>query len=143
MSDYEHTVTISAAPEAIFAYVADLRNLADYLPEVAFARLLAGGRDPHPGSAHYFQADPQRLRLEWGWPDSGYRGRLEINAYSGPDDMRSLVTVHLAFGEPGARPAAHEPGYDRGVLQALEDTLNRIQRVVEERNGTFERTTTG
>lgn len=140
MSDYEHTVTIIATAETIFAYVADLGNLPDYLPETAMAHLPLGR--PDIGGEHYFRADPQRHRMEWGSPALGYSGRLEINPYSGPEDLRSLVTVHLSLHGSAGRPKlSSDPNadYNRGILQALEDTLNRIQRAVEERNGTIER----
>ena len=30
MGDYEHTATVSADPEALFRYLADVHNLPDY-----------------------------------------------------------------------------------------------------------------
>ncbi len=143
MSEYEHTVTISATPEAVFAYVADLRNMPDYLPTVRSAEALAEGRVRLQGQAGghaydvdgFLRSDPALNRMEWGADgDRAYAGRLEIHRYGA--DLRALLTVHLSFG-PHAEPAEH---YDRAVHHGLEDALNRIQRAVEERNGTLERT---
>ncbi|GAB4207546.1 MAG: hypothetical protein OHK0022_35910 [Roseiflexaceae bacterium] len=143
MSEYEHTVTISATPEAIFAYVADLRNMPSYLPTVRSATPLPGGRVRLRGQAGghnydvdgYLHSDPGLNRMEWGADgDRAYAGRLEIHNYGG--DQRALLTVHLSFG-PHAAPAEN---YDRAVQHGLEDALNCIQRAVEERNGTLERT---
>lgn len=143
MSEYEHTVTISATPEAIFAYVADLRNLPDYLPVVRSATPLDSGRVRLRGQVDgrsydvngYLDSDPSQKRMEWGtYGAQAYGGRLEIHPYG--TDLRTLLTVHLSFG-PHAEQAEH---YDRAVQHGLEDALNCIQRAVEERNGTLERT---
>ncbi|HEU4322196.1 MAG TPA: SRPBCC family protein [Roseiflexaceae bacterium] len=143
MSEYEHTVTISATPEAIFAYVADLRNMPHYLPTVLSAEPLPEGRVRLRGQAGgrrydvdgYLHSEPELNRMEWGADgDRAYAGRLEIHRYG--TEQRALLTVHLSFG-PHAEPAEH---YERAVQHGLEDALNRIQSAVEERNGTLERT---
>jgi hypothetical protein len=44
MSGYEHTATVQAASEAVFAYVSAAQNVPHYLPTTQHAAVEEGGR---------------------------------------------------------------------------------------------------
>jgi uncharacterized protein YndB with AHSA1/START domain len=143
MSEFEHSVTIDAPVDDVFAFVSDVRNLAKYLPTTTEAAPAPGGRVHLEGEArhhHYeaegaFRADRQRNRLEWGADGGNYSGWLQVVPR---DDGRSQVTVHLSFS--GAYPGAshgNAPTPDE-IQEGLTRALESVDRQVTGRGGKVE-----
>lgn len=114
---HEHTEHVAAAPDAVFAAIADVRNLPKFVPQMTGAQPTGDtrvqidarydGREQH-GEAS-FSADESRRRIEWS-AESGYHGWMQVE----PDGDGSrltlfLNTVHGAEGD-------HDVG---GTLDAI------------------------
>jgi uncharacterized protein YndB with AHSA1/START domain len=95
---HEHTEHVAAPPEAVYAAIADVRNLPRFVPQMTAARPLGDdrveidaryqGHEQH-GEAS-FHADDGERRIEWSAP-SGYRGWMKVD----PDDGGSRLTLFL------------------------------------------------
>jgi uncharacterized protein YndB with AHSA1/START domain len=95
---HEHTEHVAAAPDAVFAAIADVRNLPRYVPQMTGAQPTGGdkvaidaryeGREQH-GEAE-FHADEAQRRIEWSSP-SGYHGWMQVEA----DGDGSRLTLFL------------------------------------------------
>ena len=143
MPEYEHTQTIHASPDEVFAFVSDVRNLPRYLPTTKGAEPQGEGRvrgeaNGHPyDSDGYFRVDEAARRLEWGADEEGkYSGWLTVSG----EESASLVTVHLSFGPATDLPERIEensPG-ERPIQQGLEASLASIQNLVEGQGGKVE-----
>lgn len=149
MGEFEYSLTIQAAPDELFAFVANVESLPSYLPAVRHADSPSHGRVRVRGTFQgqpyevegYILADYELRRLEWGtdgaWgPDRAvqYRGWLQV---IGPDGTTSSrLTVHLSFSQPvgGLNTAARYDGErDPAISGALEQAVRSIQRIVERR----------
>ncbi|MFC7845079.1 SRPBCC family protein [Streptomyces sp. NPDC001046] len=107
MGDYNDTITVTVAPDRLFAYLADVQNLPAYLPRLTSAR--PHGGDQVTVTAHIDPPDaPEQdvtseawihviedgRTLEWGAPGAhDYHGRLQIDP--GDDAATSRLTVRL------------------------------------------------
>lgn len=95
---HEHTEHVAAAPDAVYAAIADVSNLPRFVPQMTAARRTEGdhveidaryeGREQH-GEAS-FRADESERRIEWSSP-SGYRGWMKVD----PDGEGSRLTLFL------------------------------------------------
>jgi carbon monoxide dehydrogenase subunit G len=95
---HEHTEHVAAAPDAVFAAIADVENLPRFVPQITAARPSDGerveidaryeGREQH--GAATFHADAADRRIEWSAP-SGYRGWMKVE----PDGDGSRLTLFL------------------------------------------------
>jgi carbon monoxide dehydrogenase subunit G len=95
---HEHTEHVAAAPDAVFAAIADVTNLPRFVPQITSAQPADGdrveidaryeGREQH-GEAT-FHADAGDRRIEWSSP-SGYRGWMRVE----PDGDGSRLTLFL------------------------------------------------
>jgi ribosome-associated toxin RatA of RatAB toxin-antitoxin module len=84
--EHEHTEHVAAAPDRVYAALADVNNLPHYVPQVTAARRGEGdhvqiearyeGKTQH-GEA-WFRADADARRIEWGAEGSPYHGSLEV-----------------------------------------------------------------
>lgn len=103
---HEHTEHVAAAPDAVFAAIADVSNLPRFVPQITAARPTDGdlveidaryeGREQH-GQAS-FRADPADRRIEWSSP-GGYRGSMSV----APDGEGSRLTLFLETRHSGER----------------------------------------
>jgi uncharacterized protein YndB with AHSA1/START domain len=119
---HEHTEHVAAAPDAVFAAIADMSNLPKFVPQMTAARPAGGdrvevdaryeGHEQH-GEAS-FHADAAARRIEWG-SASGYRGWMQVDA----DGDGSRLTLFL--------DTPHEGASDNDVAA----TLDAIRRLVE------------
>jgi Polyketide cyclase / dehydrase and lipid transport len=121
--EHEHTEHVAAAPDRVFARLADVANLPRYVPQLIAAERLEGDQvhiearyEGHTqrGEA-WFRTDDARRRIEWGSPGSDYHGWLEVD----PDADGSRLTLFLA--------TAHGDAPDHEVM----GTLDAIRRLVE------------
>ena len=95
---HEHTEHVAAAPDAVFAAISDVQNLARFVPQITAARPTQGdrveidaryeGREQHGVAT--FHADVDDRRIEWGAP-SGYHGWMQVQA----DGDGSRLTLFL------------------------------------------------
>ncbi len=148
MPEYEHSQTIQAPPEAVFAFVSQVQNLPQYLPTIKAAEPQGPERVQVHGEARghqydndgHFRADEARRRLEWGSdrPDT-YSGWLTVADADGAGGA-SQVTVHLTFGPQSRTPEniEQEEGSQRPIQEGLEAALLSIQNIVEGQGGKVE-----
>lgn len=142
MSEFEHSTTIQASPDEIFAFIAKVENLPKYLPTTKSAQPQSGERVRVQGEAQghaydadgYFRRDETRHRLEWGADEGYYSGWLEVEAQAAGSQM----TVHLSFsggppaGEGDAPGEGNQEGPNReqiqeGLVKALESIKNFLE----------------
>lgn len=121
--EHEHTQHVAAAPDSVFSALADVANLPHYVPQVTAAERIDGERvrvqaryEGHTqvGEA-WFRSDASARRIEWGSPDSGYHGWIQVD----PDNQGSRLTLFLATSR-GDAPDSEVMG-----------TLDAIRRLVE------------
>jgi len=120
--DHEHTEHITAAPDAVYAAIADVGNLPRFVPQITGARASDAdhvevdaryhGHDKH-GEAT-FHTDDERRRIEWETP-SGYHGWMQVDA----DGNASRLTLFLS--------TTHDAEHDHDVAA----TLDAIRMLVE------------
>jgi hypothetical protein len=117
MPEYEQTGRILVDPDTLFEYLSDVAHLPDYLPVISEASQPSPDQaevttDIHGTQQHaqgWLRVDGLDRRMEWGTPDSGYEGWLQIDADSG----QSLVTIHVTQG--------HESDADDDLIEALDN----------------------
>lgn len=123
MTNHAHTEHVSAAPADVYAALADVRNLPEYVPQITKATQASdgevhvearyGGHDQQ-GEA-WFRADEDSRVIEWGTGDS-YHGRMSVT----PDGEGSTLTLELSTPHIEA---------DHDIV----GTLDAIKRLVESR----------
>lgn len=121
--EHEHTQHVAAAPDRVFAALADVGNLPRYVPQVTAARRT--DRDRVEVEARYeghtqqgeawFHVDEGERRVEWGADGSGYRGWLKVSPDSGGTKLELFLTTSR-----GDAPDSEVMG-----------TLDAIRRLVE------------
>ncbi len=126
MGDYEQTTTVTADPDALFAYLSEVGNLPHYFESMESAEP-AGGDAVHTvadvdgqrreGEA-WFTADDQARTIRWGSEGpNDYSGELAVTgAESGAQVTVRLHTEHVEGDQ---------------IRQGLEKTLAQIKRNVE------------
>ena len=146
MPDYEHTLTIDASPDTVFAFVSDIGNLPKYLPTTHSAEPQGDGRVRVQGEAGghaydsdgYFRLDEMNHRMEWGSDgENRYLGWLEID---GAED-ECEVTVHLTFQpkpEQSERMEEQTGDRDKTITEGLIASLTSIKNFVEGSGGKVE-----
>jgi hypothetical protein len=107
----------------VFGALADVSNLPRYVPQVTAAERIDDekvkvqaryeGRTQE-GEA-WFRSDESARRIEWGAPDSDYRGWIQVD----PEEDGSRLTLFLATAR-GDAPDSEVMG-----------TLDAIRRLVE------------
>jgi uncharacterized membrane protein len=129
MADYERTVTVAAAADRTFEWLADPANMPRYVATMTAAvptgvetvHVAAEVQGRHEEGDAHLSADRARRRLEWGGEGHGaYRGWLEV----AETDGGSTVTVHIH--------AEHDSGDDAAVInRAFDETMQRMKELVE------------
>ena len=121
--EHEHTQHVAAAPDRVFAALANLDNLPRYVPQVTAAARGEGDKvsvqaryegHTQQGEA-WFRVDEPARRVEWGSEDSAYRGWMQVS----PDEDGSRLTLFLSTSR-GDAPDSEVMG-----------TLDAIRRLVE------------
>ncbi|HMD57172.1 MAG TPA: SRPBCC family protein [Solirubrobacteraceae bacterium] len=107
--EHEHTEHVAASPDRVFAAIANPENLPHYVPQLTAVR--RGDGDKLAVEARYagytqhgeawFRADESRRRIEWGAPDSEYRGWIEVS----PDEDGSRLVLFLTTARGDASDA--------------------------------------
>lgn len=141
MPSYQQTIQIPVQPRQVFDFVADVRNLPNYLPTTRDAQSQGDERVRVQGEAKghaydadgYLRCDRQQMRLEWGADEGHYAGWLQIDAQGD----RSTVTVNLEFHESVERPDARAPN-EQDVRAGLNAALESIRRQVLGEGGKVE-----
>src|SRR5688572_6804382 len=98
--EHEHTDHVAAPPDQVFAALADIGNLARYVPQVTNARAKDGDKveiearyEGHTQRGEgWFRTDDERRRIEWGAADSEYHGWLQVS----PDGDGSRLTLFVS-----------------------------------------------
>lgn len=130
MADFSDSTSVSADPQRLFDFLADVSNLPRYFARMTDARSGDGeevkttARMPDGQEVRgdaWFIVDEDQKRIRWGSEgDSDYHGSLEVTA----DDGSSRVEVHLHT----ERVAAD----DSEVPEGLRSTLTQIKQLVED-----------
>jgi carbon monoxide dehydrogenase subunit G len=100
MPEYERSGPVNAKPDAVFAFLSDIRHLPEYIPDMVLARaegdrlrVAADVEGRHEEGTASFKADSQQRRIDWGAAGTaGYGGWLQVSA----SDPGSTVTIHLS-----------------------------------------------
>ena len=120
--EHVHSEHVAAAPDGVFAALADPAQLARFVPQLTRVSPKDGDRvevearyegRTQQGEAH-FHADADARRIEWGTP-SGYSGWLSVEA----DGDGSMLTLGLH--------TTHVDHADHDIGA----TLDAIRRLVE------------
>jgi uncharacterized membrane protein len=126
MGDYEQSRDVDAPAQALFDYLADVRNMPRYFSSMTSAEPAEGeavqvtavvdGKE-REGEA-WLKVDRDRMHLDWGSEGpNNYHGRLDVTG----DDAASRVSVAL-----------HTDNIeDQRIDQGLTETLDEVQRLVE------------
>ena len=152
MADYQQTQQVDASADEVFAWLADVGNLPDYLPPVEQASIEGPSEGDNPGqklrttlqhpdegqstftAEGYVSVDEDSRRMEWG-AEAGrdYSGWLTV-AEAGEGSAE--VTVHLSFGERSAESEIGSPpdGPDP-IEEGIAATLESIRRQLEDGSG--------
>lgn len=132
MTEFEAERPIPADPQTVFATVADLELLPQWLPgPIAVTATDDGRLHAEVGrrgvdAIGLVRARPAQLRLEWGSEDTpDYAGWLQVMH---ADPGRCSVTLHLSF--LGHQPETHGDGAADEVRRWLDDGLTRLERLV-------------
>lgn len=144
MSEYEHALRINAAPADIFRFVADVRNLPEYMSNIYSALPQDNDRVRVQGAMEgqyydlegFFHVDRHQYQIAWGTDGpQQYRGWLALHPEG---DGATTVTVHLTFDAPAGAPQHATPptsDHDRAVQHVLEQTLASLKNRCEQRGG--------
>jgi uncharacterized protein YndB with AHSA1/START domain len=135
MAEFEAERGIPASAERVFAVVADLDRLPDWMPSPVDVRSTGDGEVhadvPERGvdAEGTVRVRPEQLRVEWGHaPD--YAGWLQVEHAEGE---RSSVLLHLSF--LGDQPETHGGAPADEVRRWLDDALSRLERLVTSPTG--------
>lgn len=127
MGDYEQSTTVTAEPDALFAYLSDVNNLPDYFASMRSAEPAEGDAVhtvaevdgvEREGEA-WFTADDEARSIRWGSQGPNhYSGELEVvGADNGSEVTVRLHTEHVD---------------DEAITTGLKETLAHIKQNVEE-----------
>jgi uncharacterized protein YndB with AHSA1/START domain len=135
MGDYEHTATVSADPDTLFRYLADVQHLPDYFAAMQDAE--PTGEQAGDGEEVHVVADVEGTRregeawisvddaahtLRWGSEGpNGYHGELQVSPAG--DGAEVAVRLHT------------ERADGPGIRAGLEQTLASIKQQVEGSSG--------
>ena len=143
MVEYERARRVDAAPDDVFAFVADVGNLPSYVPTVRSAAPSAEERvrvRGETGGGTYddvaqYHVDPSRRRVEWEADDRRHGGWLTVS----PVDGASEVVVHLSFGpavDVSGRPLTPADfGQPNPIEENLEAALDSLRNLMEGTDG--------
>jgi uncharacterized membrane protein len=126
MGDYEQSRDVDAPAQALFDYLADVRNMPRYFSSMTSAEPAEGeavqvtavvdGKE-REGEA-WLKVDRDRMHLDWGSEGpNNYHGRVDVTGNDAAS--RVLVALHTDNVE------------DQRIDQGLTETLDEVQRLVE------------
>lgn len=143
VQEFDHSTTINASPDEVYAFMSQVENLPKYLPTTHAAQPQEGERVRVQGEAQgheydadgFFRKDEANHRIEWGADEQYYSGHLEV---TGQGDGSSM-SVHLSFsgGPPageGDAPnddsseAPNREQIQEGLVKALESIKNFVEK---------------
>ena len=126
MADYERSVTVAAAPDTAFEFLAEPTNLPRYVATMVEAdprqgeelRVAADVQGRHEQGEAHFHADSSARRMEWSAAgENDYSGRLEVR----PSSEGSTVTIQIhVAGDADATE----------INRVLDDTAANIERLL-------------
>ncbi len=143
MSRYESEIKVQAAPDAVFAYVKEPRNMPKYLPTVHGASSQGEGRVAVDGEAAgheyhsdgWFKVDDDARTMSWGSDgENKYSGDLHVREH----EDHSHVAVSLDFEpKPGQEEAfeAQSGSRDKTIQEGLDAALQSIKNEIEGQGG--------
>ncbi|HYF25012.1 MAG TPA: SRPBCC family protein [Baekduia sp.] len=120
--EHQHAEHVAASPDALFAALADVRNLPHFVPQMTAASAKDGDKvevearyDGHTqhGEA-WFKTDETSRIIEWGAGEGSYHGRMVVE----PEEDGSRLTLELS--------TAHVQSHDD-----IKATLDAIRMLVE------------
>jgi carbon monoxide dehydrogenase subunit G len=124
MADYERSTTVGASADAVFAFLADPENLAEYVGPITHVDSIAIEGDPaevaasdeaDAASEAHFLADAANRRVEWGRDE--YSGSATVEADS---SSISTITFRLHVRDDAEADAI------RGMLDQAARTVQRL-----------------
>lgn len=131
MAEFEAERAMPAGAEAVFAVVADLERLPEWLPSPVQVRPTESGEvhaDVEPrgvDAAGLVRVRPEQLRVEWGADGPDYTGWLQVEH---ADPGRSSVLLHLSF--LGHQPETRGGEAPAEVRRWLDESLGRLEQLV-------------
>lgn len=136
MPDYDHSLTVYAAPADVFAFVSDVANLPAYLPTTKSAQPDGQGRVRVEGEANdqpydadgEFRVMQDQMRLEWRADERYYSGWLTVQD---DDGGNSLVTVQVSWTQQPQVP-------EQNIREGLQASLASVRNLVEGKGGKVE-----
>jgi uncharacterized membrane protein len=148
-TEFEQSITVLAPADLIFNYLADVRNVPQYLPTVKNAQPQQGDRIRTQGqsgehsydSDGHFRVNHSDHRLEWGSDgENDYGGWMNVKNIG---NSQSKVTVHIHFSprpEMAQKMAERSPGhsFEAAMNEGITKTLESIKRICEGQGGKVE-----
>lgn len=130
MTEFEAERGMPAEADAVFAVVADMDRLSEWMPSHMDVRSTGDGqvhadideRDTHADGL--VRVRPEQLRVEWGRaPD--YAGWLQVEH---ADPGRSSVVLHLSL--LGDQRETHNRAAADEVRRWLDESLDRLEQLI-------------
>jgi hypothetical protein len=136
MTTYTHSAEADIAPDALFGFLADPRNLPRYFPQMTAAEPEGGDTVHVEAEVHgdrvsseaWIRPDESARRLEWGaeGPDD-YHGELEIDEVA-PGRSRITVSLHSVREAGGGEVQQGLEQTVAALAQAAAADADEIQR---------------
>jgi len=154
ITDFEQSISVNASADDIFEFLADVKNVPQYLPTVKSAQRQQSDTVPGAQSDRirtqgevgnhsydvdgHFRVMKEARHLKWGSDgENEYSGWMEVQ----PDgEARSQVFVHIHYAprpEMLQRMAERSPGgsFESAMNEGINKTLESIKRICEGRGG--------
>jgi uncharacterized membrane protein len=133
MGDYDNTITVQVPADRLFSYLADIRNLPNYMPRLTSAKPVEDDKvkvtahiDPDGAPEQDVEGEAwvhvveEGKTLEWGAPGPhDYRGKLHVSDGDDAGSAKLAVELHTERAEGGQ------------IDEGLQETLQGIKAAVE------------
>jgi uncharacterized protein YndB with AHSA1/START domain len=134
MGDYQKSITVDVPPAKLFSYLADVRNLPNYMPRLTSATPTHGDKvevtahiDPEGAPEQDVEGEAwvhvieDGKSLEWGAPGPhDYHGRLHVGPSEAGNNAVLTVELHTERTEGDQ------------IDDGLTETLDGIKRAAEQ-----------
>ena len=139
MPDYSAETDVHAPADAVFRYIADVKNLPKYLPTVHSAAPQQGERVQVEGTANkhdyssdgWFKADNGARTVTWGSDgENDYHGKMSVTG----DGSRSHVKVTITFSpkpEVAQSMEKNQGGPGAAMQDGLQTAMANIRKQCE------------
>lgn len=142
MANYKESMVISASPDQVFDFVADVRNMPMYLPTTKSAQPQGKERVRVQGEVQghrydadgYLRTDRENYRMEWGADERYYSGSMQIK----PQGEQSQVTVEISFRDWPPSADGQQGPTAQQIQEGLRAALESIQRQLTGQGGKVE-----